>query len=185
MKEVSYVSAVGNLMYAMVCTRLDIAHPNCVVNRFLSNPGKEHQTAVKQIIRYLIGTSKAFLCFDGDKLVLQTFLDVDMARDVDSRKSLSGYLLTFARGSVSWQSKLQKCVALSITEAKYIAISGSCKKALQMKNCLQELGVKQDSYIVYCDNHSVVHLAKNSTYQLKSKYIDMRYHWIRDVLKKK
>ena len=54
-----------------------------------------------------------------------------------------------------------------------------------MKNFLQELGVKQDSYVVQCDNQSVIHLAKNSTYHLKSKHIDMRYYWIREVLEKK
>ena len=79
---------------------------------------------------YTQHTSKAFLCFDGDKLELQTFLDADMARHVDSRKSLSGYFLTFARGAISWQSRLQQCVTLSITEVKYIAITGSWKKAL-------------------------------------------------------
>ena len=117
-------------MYVMVCTKPDIAHAVGVVSWFLSNPGKKHWTTVKWILRYLIGTSKAFLCFDGEKLVLQMFLDVYMARDVDSRKSLSGYLLTFAREAVSWQSKLQQCVTLSITEAKYIATTGSWKKAL-------------------------------------------------------
>ena len=71
---------------------------------------------------YLKGTSKVCLCFGNGKLVLNGFTDADMAGDVDSRKSASGYLITFARGAVSWQSKLQKCVALSTTEAKYIAI---------------------------------------------------------------
>ena len=108
-----------------------------------------------------------------------------MAGDVDSRKSLSGYLLTFVGGAVSWQSRLQQCVALSTTEAEYIAITESYKETLWMKNFLQELGVNQDSYVVYCDSQSVIHLAKNSTYHLKSKHIDMKYHWIQDMLEQK
>ena len=65
-----------------------------------------------------------------------------MAGDVDSKKSLSGYLLTFAEGAIPWQSKLQQCVALSTTEAEYIAIIEGYKETLWMKNFLQELGVK-------------------------------------------
>ena len=91
-----------------------------------------------------------------------------MARDVDPRKFLSGYLLTFAGGLVSWQSRLQQCVALSatkveyiaITEVEYIAITEGCKETLLMKNFLQELGVKEDIFVVYCESQSVVDFAK-------------------------
>lgn len=133
MKNVPYASAVGSLMHAMVCTRPDIAHAVGVVSRFLSNPGKEHWAAVKWILRYLRGTSKVCLCFGNGKYVLDGFTDADMAGDVDSRKSTSGYLITFAGGAVSWQSKLKKCVALSTTEAEYIAITEACKEVLWMK----------------------------------------------------
>ena len=70
MDRVPYASAVGSLMYAMVCTRPDIAHSVGVVSRFLSNPGKEHWAAVKWIFRYLRGTSKICLCFGDVKPVL-------------------------------------------------------------------------------------------------------------------
>ena len=60
-----------------------------------------------------------------------------MASDVDSRKSISGFLMTFAGGAISWQSKLQKCVALSTTEKEYIAITKGCKEALWMRNSLK------------------------------------------------
>ena len=82
---------------------------------------------MKWILRYLRGTSKACLCFSGDKLVIQVYTDADMAGDVDLRKSLSWYLLTFVRGAVSWQSRLQHYVALSTTKAEYIAITEGCK----------------------------------------------------------
>ena len=95
MRKVPYTSAVGSLMYAMVCTRLDIAHVVGVVSKFLSNPSKEHWAAVKWILRYMWGTSKTCLCFGTDKPILEGCTDVDMARDVDSKKSTSGYLITF------------------------------------------------------------------------------------------
>lgn len=93
MKNVPYASAVGSLMYAMVCTRPDIAYAAGVVSRFLSNPGKDHWAAVKWILRYLRGTSKMCLCFGNGKPLLEGYTDADMAGDVDSRKSTSGYLI--------------------------------------------------------------------------------------------
>ena len=108
-----------------------------------------------------------------------------MAGDVDSRKSISGFMMTFVEGAVSWQSKLQKCVALSTTEAKHIAITGGCKEALCMRKFLEELVLKQEKYVVYSDSRSAIHLSKNSTFHSRSKHIDVRYHWIRDVLESK
>jgi len=182
MKRVPYASAVGSLMYAMVCTRPDIAHAVGTVSRFLSNPGREHWNAVKWILRYLCGTTSLRLCFGGDKPTLVGYTDSDMAGDIDSRKSTSGYLIKFAGGAVAWQSKLQRCVALSTTEAEFIAITEACKELLWMKKFLQELGFVQDKYFLFCDSQSAIHLGKNSTFHSRSKHIDVRYHWIRDVL---
>ena len=113
MSKVPYASAVGSLMYAMVCTRSNIAHAVGVVSRFMFNLGKQRWEAVKCIMRYLRGTSILKLTFEDGKPVLAGYTDSDMAGDLDSRKSTFGYLMTFAGGAVSWQSRLQKCVALS------------------------------------------------------------------------
>ena len=185
MKQIPYASAVGSLMYAMVCTRPDIAHAVGVVSRFLSNPGKDHWEAVKWILRYLRGTSKVCLKFGENQTILDGYTDADMAGDVDSRKSTSGYLMIFAGGAVSWQSRLQKCVALSTTEAEYIAATEASKELLWIKKFLQELGLTQERYILHCDSQSAIHLSKNSSFHSKSKHIDVRYHWIRDVLEEK
>lgn len=185
MAKVPYSSAVGSLMYAMVCTRPDIAHAVGMVSRFLSNPGREHWNAVKWIMRYLRGTSNMNLCLGFEKPVLVGYTDADMAGDIDTRKSTSGYLINFAGGAVAWQSRLQKCVALSTTEAEFIAATEACKELLWMKKFLQEIGFKQDHYILFCDSQSAIHLAKNSSFHARSKHIDVRYHWIRDVLNSK
>ncbi|KAL6219071.1 hypothetical protein ACLB2K_012277 [Fragaria x ananassa] len=79
------------------------------------------------------------LCFGNVKSELVGYTYVDMVRDIDMRKSISGYLITFSRGAVSWQSKLQKCVALSTTEAEYIAATKACKEILWLKRFLLEL----------------------------------------------
>ena len=185
MVVIPYSSAVGSLMYAMVCTRPDIAHTVGVVSRFLSNPGKQHWEAVKWIFRYLRRTSKLCLSFGRGKLVLEGYTDADMAGDLDGRKSTSGYLFTFAGGAVSWQSKLQKCVALSTTEAEYIAVTEAGKELVWIKTFFKELGMQQDEYVVYCDSQSAIDLSKNATYHSRTKHIEVRYHWIRDATEKK
>ena len=159
MRRVPYASAVGSLMYVMVCTRPDIAYSVGVVSRFLSNPGRHHWEAVKWIMRYLRGTSKLKLTFGSGKPILVGYTDSDMAGDVDNRRSTSGYLMTFSGGAVSWQSRLQKCVALSTTEAEYIAATEACNELLWMKCFMQELGFKQQRYVIYCDNQSAIHLS--------------------------
>ena len=101
MSKVPYESVVGSLMYVMVCTRLDITHPVGVVIRFLTNHWKEHYEAVKWILRYLRGTSKVCLCFGNGEPMLDEYTNSDKAGDVDSRKSISGFLMTFAGGALS------------------------------------------------------------------------------------
>ena len=117
MQRVPYAFVVESLMYAMVCTRPDITHVVGTIIRFLSNPGREHWNAVKRILRYFHGNVDMRLCFGGDKSILVGYSNLDKAKDIDSKRSTSGYLIKFARGAMTWQSKLQKCVALSTTEA--------------------------------------------------------------------
>ena len=140
---------------------------------------------MKWILRYLRGTSKVCLCFGSGEPMLDGYTYSDMVGDVDSRKSISGFLMTFKGGAVSWQSKLQNCVALSTIEVEYIAITKGCKEALWMREFLDELGLQKEKYVVYSDSQSVIHLFKNSMFHSRSKHIDIRYHWIRDVLELK
>ncbi|KAL6327081.1 hypothetical protein AAG906_013828 [Vitis piasezkii] len=107
---------------------------------------------VKWIMRYLQGTSKLKLTFGSGKPVLVGYTNSDMAGDVDNRRFTLGYLMTFSGGVVSWQSRLQKCVALSTTEIEYIAAIKACKELLWMKRFIHELGFKKQRYVVYCDN---------------------------------
>ena len=108
MMKIPYASVVGSLMYAMVCTRPDIGYAVGVVSRFMSNPGKEHWNAVKWILRYMKGTSNMCLQFGSGKPQLNGFTDSDMSADVVTSRSTSGYVMTYAGGVVSWQSRLQK-----------------------------------------------------------------------------
>ena len=77
---------------------------------------------------------------------------------------------------------MQKCVALSTTEAEYIAATEAGKEMVWLKRFLQELGLHQKEYVVYCDSQSAIDLSKNSMYHARTKHIDVRYHWIREKL---
>ena len=131
---------------------------------------------MKWIFRYLKGSSKLCSTFGDSKPILEGYVDANWAGDLDSRKSTSGYLFTFAGGAVSWQSRLQKCVALSTIEAKYIVANEASKEMLWLKRFLQELGLKQDGYVVNCDSQSATDLSKNSMYHSRSKHIEVRYN---------
>ena len=108
MSHVPYASTVESLMYAMVCTRPDIAHAVSVVSRFMIKPGKEHWQVVKHIFQYLKGTSDIGLIYGGDADCLVVgYSDSDYAADVDSRRSMTGYVFTMGSSVVSWKATLQ------------------------------------------------------------------------------
>lgn len=182
MKHVPYASVAGSLMYAMMCTRPNITHVIGTVSRFLSNPSREHWNVIKWILRYLQGATYTRLCFGEDKPTLVGNFDSDMAGDINSRKSTSGYMIKFVRGVMAWHSRLQKCVALSTKQVEVIAITEARKELLWLKKFLQEHGFIQDKYVLFVDSQSVIHLGNNSTFHNRSKHIRVRYHRMCDVL---
>lgn len=114
----------------MACTRHDITHSIGIVSKFLSNIGREHCNAIKWITRYLRGTSSLRLGFENGQPLLVGYIDVDMAGDMNTRKSTLGYLITFASGAVAWQLELQKSISMSTTEAEFIAATKVTKELL-------------------------------------------------------
>ena len=123
MAKVPYASPCVSLMYAMVATRLDIAHAVGVVNKFMSNPRKKHWEVVKTIFRYLSGTADWQFCYGRGDLSIQGYVDSDYTGYGDSRKSTTGWVYTFAGLAISWRSILQNCISISTTEPKYITTS--------------------------------------------------------------
>ena len=182
MKGIPYASACGSLMYAMVATRPDIAHAVGVVCRFMADPGRAHWEAIKSIMRYLKGTKSKCICYGKGQMELQGFCDSDMAGDVDTRKSTSGYVFTLAGGAVSWCSRLQRIVALSTTEAEYISATEASKEAIWLARLCSEFGLPDKAPVLGCDSQSAICLAKNAMFHARTKHIDVRYHFIREVL---
>ncbi|KAH9662167.1 hypothetical protein KPL70_024758 [Citrus sinensis] len=187
MNEFPYAQAVGSLMYAMVCTRSDIAYAVSVVSRYLSCPGKVHWNAVKWIMRYLRGSSTCGLLYGktkNEEIEVIGFVDSDFAGDLDRRKSTSGYMFVLNGCLISWKSSLQSVVALSSTEAEFIATTEAVKEAMWLRGLLNELWLNQKTVQVFCDNQSAIHLVKNQMYHERTKHIDVKLQFIRDEVGK-
>ncbi|KAE8664146.1 Serine-threonine protein kinase [Hibiscus syriacus] len=95
---------------------------------------------------------------------------------------LRGYVYTLGGTAVSWVSQLQNIVALSTTEAEYVAVTEAIKEMVWLQSFLEELGKKQENNVLYCDSQSAIHLVKNPSFHSRKKHIQMRYHFIRSLL---
>ena len=148
----------------------------------MSNPGKTHWQAVQWIFRYLRGTSSHVLCFNNKTPYICGYVDSDMAGDLDKRRSTTGYVFTFAGAAISWASRKQQVVALSSTEAEYIALTEGAKELIWLQRLFGELGFQQSSFTLFSDSKSAIHLAKNSAFHSRTKHIETRFHFIRHAL---
>ena len=142
MSKVPYSLAVGSLMYAMVCTRPNIAHAVGVVSRYMNDPGKEHWMETNWILRYLRGTTAQALCFGGSNTVLKKYVDSGMAGDKYRRRSNTGYVFTVGGTTIRWISKLMKVVVLSTIEAEYVAATEASKELIWLQRFMEDLGKK-------------------------------------------
>ncbi|KAH9650271.1 hypothetical protein KPL70_026312 [Citrus sinensis] len=185
MKKIPYSNAVGSVMYAMVCSRLDIAYGVGVVNKFMGDPGKEHWNGVKWILRYLKGTSDHGILFgkvDGATCEVAGFVNSDFAGDLDKRRSITSFVFTMCGGAISWKASLQSVVALSTTEAEYIALTEAVNEAVWLRGLVSKLGFKQETITINCDSSSAIQLSKNLKYHERTKHIDVRLHFIREEI---
>ena len=184
MRKVPYTSAVGSLMYAMMCKRPDICFAVGMVSRYQSNPGPVQWKAVKRILRYLKGTATYSLCYEGNDLQLKGYTDADWGGDLDERKSTSGYIFLLNNGAISWSSKKQSCIALSTMEAEFVAFSATVQEALWLKSFFDHLGVNAnsaDSVLVNYDSQAAIAYTKDPKYHGKTKHIDIKYNFVKDM----
>jgi len=134
-------------------------------------------------LRYLKRTLTFGLKLGGkdEGLDLVGWSDSDWAQDFDSRRSISWYVFDIAGGSVSWSSKKQPTVALSTTEAEYMAASNATKEAVWLQVLLSDLGFPQgEATVIHNDNKGCIALSRNPVSHSRAKHIDIRHHFIRE-----
>ena len=182
MSKVPYSSAVGSVMYSMICTRPDLAHAISTLSRFMSNPGKEHWLAMKWLLRYIATTTNVGLRYlkTGTQLEVEGYVDSDYAGDRDTRKSTTAYFFLLCGNCISWKSQLQPVVTLSTAEAEYIAATEAVKEGIWLKGMLRELKLYEGSVSIYSDSQSALHLCKNPVFHDRTKHVDIKYHFIRE-----
>jgi hypothetical protein len=176
-----FAAQLGSIMYAMVITRPDIAFAVSSLAQHTTNPGPEHWNALKRIFFYLRSTIEYCITFGGesnDKLAGYT--DASFAEDSATRRSTGAYIFILNGGPISWISKRQQTVALSTTEAEYMAMCQAIREAIWIRQLLTELGLHQESVEIHADNKSAIALGKNPEFHKRTKHIDVQYHYVRE-----
>ncbi|CAM8931496.1 unnamed protein product [Rhodiola kirilowii] len=184
MSNIPYDVAIGSVMYAMLCTRPDLAFSISVLSRFMSNPCENHWLGMKYLLRYLSSTANLGLVYaDFDsKHDIVGYVDSDYANNKDNRKSTTSFFFTWAGNCISWKSQLQSIVALSSTEAEYIASTEAVKEAILLKGMIKEIQGVFRIPILHMDSQSALYLCKDHVYHEKTKHIDVRFHFIRNTV---
>lgn len=179
--------AIGSLLYLSTKTRPDIAQAVGFTSRYVNYPTDQRIMDVKRILRYLNGTLDHGISYTDahGETELQAYCDADYAGDPKTRKSTTGYVIYYSGGPISWCSRKQSIVATSSTEAEYISAADCCKEILYIKSLLEELLGKTVSARLNIDNQSAIKLIKDGVVNRRSKYIDVKYHFIHEKVKQK
>jgi transposase InsO family protein len=177
-----YRSMIGSLLY-LTASRPDIAFNVGVCARFQANPKESHLNAVKRIIRYVNDTLLYGIWYSREtNLVVAEYSDADWASNANDRKSTSRGCFYVGNNLVAWMSKKQASISLSTTEAEYIAAGSCCTQLLWMKTLLGDYGCSQDTMTINCDNTSAIKISKNPVQHSRTKHIDIRHHFLRDLV---
>lgn len=184
--KLPYRELVGALTYLSTTTRPDIAFAVSYLGQFNNCYGTSHWTAAKRVLRYLKGTLNEGLVFRAESKPIEAFTDADHGSSTYDRTSHTGFIFLLSGSPIAWDSRRQRSLAASTTEAEYMAMAECAKEAIYLQNFVRELGLDQLADLkIFCDNQSALSLAKNPVYHARSKHIDIRYHFIRDAIKKK
>jgi hypothetical protein len=193
-----YRSIIGKLNFLEKSTRPDIAYAVHQCARFTANPKLSHAEAVKNIVRYLKGTRDRGIILNPREQSLECYADASFggdwhrptaALDKTTARSRTGYLLTYSGCPIIWASKLQTEIALSTTEAEYIALSAALREVIPLMDLIKE--ARQHGFDfpfapakVHCkafeDNSGALEMAQTPKLRPRTKYINVKYHHFRE-----
>ena len=174
MRGIPYAEAIGSILWPVVVSRPDAAYAIGVLSQFIQNLGQAHWEALKRVIVYLGCTKDLWLTFGGRTNILtEGYCDADWAGQ-KHRHSISGYSFHMGTGAISWSSKRQYIIALSSTEAEYIAQTHAAKEALWLRSFLKEICGPQNSPLtINYDNQGAIALSKDNKFHSRTKHIDI------------
>ena len=179
-----YRELVGSLMYLATATRPDITYAVTQLSKHMMTPTHTHWTAAKHVLRYLKGNVRTLTYSNtSSTLDLVGYVDADWAGDVHTRKSTTGYVFTLGGTAIAWKTKLQPIVATSSTYAEYIALTTAAQEAVALRRLLITFKLPTDQpTILHEDNAAALAISEHhGADHDRSKHMDVRYHYIREL----
>ncbi len=184
MKNKDYKAVLGSLNHIANGTCPDFAFTMNYLQCFTSDPGPIHWNRAIHVLGYLKGMIQYKIMYgrgtkEDNGLTSVGYVDSSHGDDRMTGKSMMCYVFQMAGGPVSWSSHVQKRVALSTTEAKYVATIHGGQQSIWMGSFLDELEIEKDCpYTIWCNNNSTIDLTKSTKGHGKSKHFALDYHWI-------
>ena len=180
-----YRQMIGSLMY-LTNMRLDIFFAVNTLSQYLTDPRSVHLTVAKHILRYLKGTIDYGLKYNvNQKINLEGYVDLDWAGSAIDRKSTSRCCFSMGLGVISWFSRNKSCVALSTVEVECVTACSASYEAVWLRKLQSDLfDLQLDATCIYCDNQSCVKLLEKLVFHDKSKHIEMKFHYMRNMGKR-
>ena len=181
MQKIPYRKVVGGLLYLVVNTWPDIAYAVSEVSKYCQDPGLRHWKAVKRILRYLKGTADYGILLGGDNLKLIGYTDADWAGDVDSRRSMSGFLSKMGMSTIQWKATGQKCVTLSTFGSEVMALVSGTEQTIWAREFLKSAGFPVDEPMtMLVDNRSAVISLTGLKSANHVKHVGLRIEWLKE-----
>ena len=185
--NVPYRQLIGSLMFAAVTTRPDLAYVVNQLSQFLESPSKAHWQCAKRVLRYIKGTIDKGITYSvGDRVNrLIAYSDASWASEPESRKSVTGVVLLLNGGIVGWKSKKQTVVTDSTTYAEYVAAHSCSRDVVWLRRLLEDLNFTQSSpTCLFLDNAAAELLITNPVFHERSKHVDVKFHYVREVFER-
>ena len=177
-----YREAIGCLNYISLISRPDITFAVNKLARYSNSPKNVHWQAVKRVMRYLKGSIDYSITYTGRGISgeLVGNCDSDWAGCTATRRSTTGYLFMMNNGPVCWSSRLQQTIALSVTEAEYMALADALTECLWLRELLSSLDQRIEKPVALnIDNQAAIHLSQNPEFHKRTKHVAVKYHRVR------
>ena len=180
--KAEYMSLVGKCMYYVIKISPECANPIRELAQHLKSPGEEHWKALERFCGYVKRKPYHGLTFRKPRELRSiSYADANYATDVETRKSVTGNLHTLGGMLTNWMSKTQNSVTLSTTESEYVSLSTCAQETVFTNMLLDEVAKCERPGVIYEDNTGAIFLVKNKQVGMRTKHIDVRAHFIRDL----
>ena len=182
----SFARLLGELQFIANAMRPDIAYAVNRLASYTANPSMQHVGVLKHILRYLSSTRMHRIMYKILPQEPSFFFGYANASygNADDHRSISGYIFLTRDGAITWCSRKQTTIALSSTEAEYMALSKAAREACWLRSLYSELGLLQEEVptLIRGDNKGLIVMAKNPQFHKRSKHIAICWHWVRDLV---